>query len=131
MKKHGLLNSTISKVLVDLGHTDYIVIADAGLPVPQGVPKIDLALIPGTPTFQDVVDAIVNDMVVEKIGFASEIHAANPVTATYLIEKFSDIDRVEVSHEELKRLSGQAKAVIRTGEVTPYANCILYSGVFF
>lgn len=131
MKKHGMLNSAISKVLTDLGHTDYIVIADAGLPVPQGVIKIDLALKPGTPSFKAVVDTIADDMVIEKVGFASEIHAANGETAAYLNEKFSEIDRLEVSHEELKRLTGQAKAVIRTGEVTPYANCILYSGVFF
>ena len=37
MKKHGILNSDISKVLSDLGHTDQITIGDAGLPVPEGV----------------------------------------------------------------------------------------------
>jgi len=36
-----------------------------------------------------------------------------------------------VSHEELKRLSQKAAAVVRTGEFTPYANVILYSGVVF
>jgi len=131
MKKHGILNSAISKVLADLGHTDYIVIADAGLPIPQGVLKIDLALKAGTPSFQEVVNAIADDMVIEKVGIASEIHDANVEAAIYISEKFSEIDRLEVSHEELKRLTGQARAVIRTGEVTPYANCILYSGVFF
>ena len=44
MKKTGIINSAISKVLSDLGHTDRIVIADAGLPVPAGVPKMDLAV---------------------------------------------------------------------------------------
>ncbi|TWD94583.1 RbsD/FucU transport protein family protein [Neobacillus bataviensis] len=29
MKRHGILNSHITKVLTDLGHTDHIVIADA------------------------------------------------------------------------------------------------------
>lgn len=131
MKKHGMINSAISKVLADLGHTDYIVIADAGLPVPQGVPKIDLALKAGTPSFREVVETVTDDMVVEKVVFAAEIHAANAGATAYLNEKFSKITRDEVSHVELKRLTGQAKAVIRTGEVTPYANCILYSGVFF
>lgn len=44
MKRQGIINSSIAKVLVDLGHTDYIVVGDAGLPVPPGVCKIDLAL---------------------------------------------------------------------------------------
>jgi D-ribose pyranase len=131
MKKHGMLNSSIAKVLADLGHTDYIVIADAGLPVPAGVAKIDLALKPGTPSFQEVVKAVTDDMVIEKVVFASEVREANHRTAAFLTEQFSEIEKVEVSHEELKKLSGQAKAVIRTGEVTPYSNCILYSGVFF
>lgn len=44
MYKTGILNSDISKVLSDLGHTDQIVIGDCGLPVPKDVKKIDLAL---------------------------------------------------------------------------------------
>ncbi|KKK39084.1 ribose ABC transporter [Mesobacillus campisalis] len=131
MKKQGMLNSSITKVLVDLGHTDYIVIADAGLPVPEGVVKIDMALKPGTPSFEEVVEAVADDMVIEKVAFATEIHGANEAAAAFLTKQFSETERVEVSHDELKKLSRQAKAVIRTGEVTPYANCILYSGVFF
>ena len=50
MQKGGMLNSSIAKVLADLGHTDTIVIGDCGLPVPAGVQKIDLALKPGTPS---------------------------------------------------------------------------------
>ena len=42
MKKNGILNSEISKVLSDLGHTDFICIGDCGLPVPDNVKKIDL-----------------------------------------------------------------------------------------
>ena len=68
MKSHGILNSHIAKVLADLGHTDTIVIGDAGLPVPNGVLKIDLALKPGTPSFQEVVRVVSEDMVVEKIS---------------------------------------------------------------
>lgn len=51
MQKIGILNSEIAKVLADMGHTDTIVIGDCGLPVPDGVKKIDLALKLGTPRF--------------------------------------------------------------------------------
>lgn len=131
MKRYGILNSDISKVLSDLGHTDYIVIADAGLPIPEGIKKIDLAIKPGMPLFIDVVNAIEEDMVIEKVTIASEIEEGNPNHATYLKGKFADKEIEHVSHEEFKQLTKQAKAVIRTGEITPYANCILQSGVFF
>ena len=36
-----------------------------------------------------------------------------------------------VSHDELKRLSQGARAAVRTGEFTPYANIVLFSGVVF
>ncbi|UPO90732.1 D-ribose pyranase [Niallia sp. Man26] len=131
MKRYGILNSHIAQVLADLGHTDYIVIADAGLPIPDGVKKIDLAIKAGFPTFIDVVNAVEEDMIIEKVIIASEIEAGNPEHADYLKGKFADVEIENVSHEEFKQLTKQAKAVIRTGEITPYANCILQSGVFF
>lgn len=131
MKKHGMLNSHISKVLTDLGHTDYIVIADAGLPIPDGVHRIDLSLKIGVPSFQDVVDAVADDMVVEKVIIANEMEAANVKTYEYMKQTFSKHDVEYVSHEKFKQLTKHAKAIIRTGEATPYANCILQAGVIF
>ncbi|MBD7965089.1 D-ribose pyranase [Fictibacillus norfolkensis] len=131
MKRHGILNSHISKVLSDLGHTDLIVIADAGLPIPSDVPRIDLALTLGVPSFTDVVSAVSNDMVVEQVILASEIKEKNEKTLTFMNETFPESEQKFVSHEAFKQLSKQAKVVIRTGEVTPYANCILQAGVIF
>ncbi|WP_405152756.1 D-ribose pyranase [Paenibacillus sp. FSL K6-0108] len=132
MKKLGILNSHISKVLSDLGHTDTIVIADAGLPVPEGVPKIDLSLKLGTPSFQEIVELIADDMVVERVILATEIKAGNPEALQFITEKFGDeaVD-VSINHEQFKAMTRNAKVVIRTGEATPYANCILQSGVIF
>ncbi|MEC0184087.1 D-ribose pyranase [Paenibacillus peoriae] len=143
MKKHGILNSHISKVLSDLGHTDYIVVADAGLPVPEGVIKIDLALKLGVPSFQDVVDVIAADMVIEKVTLAEEIKQGNEqalqqITRTFSGEQ-SENQQIAAqsaviefcSHEQFKELTRHAKAIIRTGEAKPYANCILQAGVNF
>ncbi|MEE6133483.1 D-ribose pyranase [Bacillus sp. 1780r2a1] len=131
MKRHGILNSHISKVLTDLGHTDIIVIADAGLPIPDGVPRIDLSLKLGVPSFKDVVDTVRDDMVIEKVILAHEIKENNKETMNYMNEAFHDTEKQFVSHEILKALTKEAKVVIRTGEVTPYANCILQAGVIF
>ncbi len=124
-----MINSHITKILTDLGHTDTIVIADAGLPVPGDVPKIDLSLKLGVPSFEDVVVAVLEDMATEKIVIASEMKERNQ-KAYELIEK-QNILVEEVSHEQLKMLTSKAKVVIRTGEATPYANCILQAGVIF
>lgn len=131
MKLNGILNSHISKVLSDLGHTDYIVIADAGLPIPNGVQKIDLALKLGVPSFTDVVSTIKEDMKIEKIILANEIELQNNLAYEYMKNHFNDAKIEMVSHERLKELTKNAKAVIRTGEATPYANCILQAGVIF
>ncbi|WP_033829703.1 D-ribose pyranase [Bacillus andreraoultii] len=130
MKKHGILNSEIAKILADLGHTDLIVIGDAGLPTPSGVKKIDLALKPGTPSFQEVIEVVSDDMHIEKVYLASEIKENNRSQYEFLKNHFTQ-DIEFISHEEFKQLTANAKVIIRTGEITPYSNCILQAGVFF
>jgi D-ribose pyranase len=129
MKKHGILNSEITKVLADLGHTDTIVIADCGLPIPPNVKKIDLALAFGKPSFLDILNLFKNEMVIEKVTIATEMEEKNKILYKEITESFPAIEKV--SHEEFKEKSKQAMAVIRTGEATPYANIILHAGVLF
>ena len=129
MKRHGILNSHISKVLTDLGHTDMVVIADCGLPIPAGVERIDLALELGTPSFADVVRVVADDMAIEQVTLATEINDTN-VNALEVINQL-DVSQDFVSHEAFKELTKQAKVIIRTGEATPYANVILHAGVIF
>ncbi|WP_414052998.1 D-ribose pyranase [Macrococcus animalis] len=131
MYKTGTLNSEISKVLSDLGHTDEIVIGDCGLPVPEGIKKIDLALVKGLPSFIDVLTEIERHMVIEHITLASEIKSANTQVLTAIEKLMGDTETSYVTHEEFKDLSKHAKVIIRTGEATPYANIILRSGVNF
>lgn len=130
MKKHGILNSHIAKVLADLGHTDLIAIGDAGLPVPEGVLKIDLAIIPGNPSFQQVVQAVAADMHIEKVIIAKEMKDVNPSQYQFMQNQFS-VEFGYVDHTEFKQMTKHVKALIRTGEITPYSNCILQAGVFF
>ncbi|GIN84331.1 D-ribose pyranase [Heyndrickxia sporothermodurans] len=131
MKLQGILNSHISKVLADLGHTDFIVVADAGLPIPKGVDKIDLALKLGVPSFKEVVSAIKEDMKIEKVIVASEMELKNQMTFQEMKDLFANTEIEQITHEKLKEITKSAKAVIRTGEATPYANCILQAGVIF
>lgn len=126
MYKSVVLNSEISKVLSDLGHGDFVVIGDCGLPIPDGVKRIDIALKAGTPSFREAYELLTESMYVERQVFAEEVDDAG------LKRVFdSGIPSEQVPHEGLKRMCKDAKAVIRTGETTPFANVLLYSNVFF
>lgn len=133
MKSAGILNSDISRVLSYMGHTDCLCIGDCGLPIPDEVERIDLALAFGEPTFMRTLEIVVGDMKVEKIILAEEIKTQNP-TVLQQVEALFARQNVEVefvSHVELKEKTRNCKAVIRTGEITPYANIILQSGCIF
>lgn len=132
MKKHGILNSDIAKVLSDLGHTDKIAIGDAGLPVPNGVKKIDLSLTLAEPSFLSVLKVVLSDMKVEKVVLAEEIKEQNATQLKDIKATLIDDEQITyVSHEAFKEQLKDVKAVIRTGEATPYSNIILQSGVLF
>ncbi len=133
MKKAGILNSDISRVLSYLGHTDCICIGDCGLPIPDEVERIDLALCFGEPTFMRTLEIVAADMKIEKIVLATEIKEQNPKVLKEIETLFAgqDIEVEFVSHVELKAQTKDCKAVIRTGETTPYANIILQAGCIF
>lgn len=132
MKRNGLLHAELNRIIAAMGHTDTLVIGDVGLPVPHGVPCIDLAVLPGTPSFASVFDAVFAELAVERATVASEIHAHNPAMAALKerIEK-GGVPVDELFHEDFKAATRRAVAVVRTGETSPYANIILHAGVTF
>ena len=133
MKKEGILNRDNSRVLSYLGHTDTICIGDCGLPIPNEVERIDLALCFGEPPVMRPLEIVAKDMKIEKIVLAEEIKTQNPAVLAQ-IEKLFEGQNVEmeyVTHVELKAQTHDCKAVIRTGETTPYANIILQAGCIF
>ena len=75
MKKTTLLNSHLSQVIASMGHTDMLVISDAGFPVPPGVQRIDLAVTAGLPSLLDVVRAVAAELEVERVTIATELQA--------------------------------------------------------
>lgn len=135
LKRNGILNSDISRILSYMGHTDRICIGDCGLPIPDGVERIDLTVRFGQPAFMDVLKEIGLDMKFEKVILAKEIKEQNPKVLSevevFLVKQRTEPEIEFVSHVEFKNLTKKCKAVIRTGETTPYANIILQSGCIF
>ena len=131
MKKNGILNPQLNRVISEMGHRDMLIIADAGLPIPKGVERIDLALKCGIPPFSEVLRAVLSELEVEEGYVAKEIKEKNSQTLN-LVSSLMGMREVKfITHEELKELSKQARAIVRTGECSPYANIILISGVTF
>lgn len=131
MKRDGILNEHINLIISRLGHTDLLAISDCGLPIPDGVLRVDISLVKGVPSFKEVVKAVSDELVIERAFIAQEMRGRNAACYNFLLGLFPGIEIVELPHEELKRMLPKVKAVIRTGEATPYANVILESGVSF
>lgn len=139
MKKHTLLNSELSYLTATLGHTDEITICDAGLPIPEQVQRIDLALTHGVPSFLETVRVILSESQIEGVIIAEEFRTVSPTHHEALIKELDAesaatgkaISIRYVSHEDFKARTQQSRAVVRTGEFTPYANVIFQAGVVF
>ena len=92
MKKIGILNQDISAVVAGMGHMDMITVADAGLPVPDGVRRIDLALREGLPGFMETVETLAGDLQVENVVVAQETAAVSPHIEEGLKQLFPDAE---------------------------------------
>lgn len=127
MLKSEILNAPLLGALAKCGHTDTVVIADCGLPIPQGPMVVDLAYIQGLLSFEQVLEVLARNMVIERSNLAAEAKDG-PVQD---LCSANGLDPEFITHEELKAELPKAKIIIRTGEATPYANAILHCGVAF
>ncbi|MFJ5734251.1 D-ribose pyranase [Streptomyces microflavus] len=129
MKKSGILNRHLAGAIAELGHGDGVLICDAGMPIPPGPRVVDLAFRAGTPSFAEVLDGLLDELVVECATAALEVRDANPEATRLLEARFPNLDLVP--HDDLKARTASARLVVRTGEARPYANVLLRCGVFF
>lgn len=131
MRKGELLNQPLTSIIAGLGHQDELVVADAGLPIPLQTQRIDLALKAGVPGFLETLCVVLNELEVESAVIAEEMQETSPQMFQELMEVLGDLPLQIVAHEQFKEMTGQARAIARTGEFTPYANVILRAGVRF
>ena len=139
MKKGKLLHPQLSRVIASLGHGQGLTIGDCGLPVGERVERIDLALTLGVPSFMDTLNVVLSETCVEQVVIAEELETVSPDMYEQLMTRMAQlteeqgkaVEVVKVAHETFKVQADQSRAVVRTGECTPYANIILKSGVVF
>lgn len=126
MRREGIIHARLTGLLTALRHTDLFAVADSGLPAPPGVEVVDLGVVYGVPGFLPVLRAVLAEVDVEVAWGSVDVTDRNPAMATALGEL---VDPTLLPHEELKRLVGECRFVVRTGEATPFANLVLRSGV--
>ncbi len=97
MKKGTVLNADISAVISRLGHTDTLVVCDAGLPVPRSSTRIDMALTQGVPSFMQVLEVVTTEMQVEAAVIAEEIKTHNPQLHATLLTHLEQLQQ----HQEI------------------------------
>ncbi|WP_417084334.1 D-ribose pyranase [Megasphaera sp.] len=131
MKKKGIIHGQLAGALAALGHKDRFLLCDAGMPIPSGVPIIDLAVVGGVPTFRQVFDAIMDEIVVEQYTLAEEIKKTNPEILGHLRDTLKGAEEDFIHHVDLKKESAHVKFAVRTGEFSYYPNVILQAGVCF
>lgn len=133
MKKGKVINTHLSKVISDMGHMDRLGLGDAGMPVPENIEKIDLAVECNLPSFIAVLKNILVELKVQEVILADEIKEQNPdqLAAIQNVLEPSEIKYTFIPHEQLKKELVLTKGFVRTGEMTPFSNVILVSGVTF
>ena len=133
MKRSGVLNSNLSRIIASMGHTDKLVVCDSGLPIPKNSDVIDLALTKNIPRFIDTLKVILEELKVEEAVVTNELVTGNSKFYKEINSLLNGTKIKKVNHEKFKESTrnGGNVTFVRTGEATPYANIILISGVTF
>ena len=127
MKRSGVLNPDLAAGLARLGHGHLVLVVDCGMPLPPEARTVDVSVVAGVPSFVQVLDAVLAEIVVEGSVAASE-SAGTPV-AGWLAAR--GLTPELIPHDDLKALLPEAALVVRTGEATAWANVGLRCGVPF
>lgn len=128
MLKTGVLNPAINSLLSRVRHTNMLVIADRGFPFWPNIETIDISLVDGIPTVLQVLEAIRGNFAIGKAFMASEFLENNSETTQSKFQAAVEIPITFESHETaFKKRVPNAIGLIRTADLTQYANIILVS----
>jgi len=128
MRETGIVNRDICDILSTLGHTDEVIVCDAGFAIPLGVRTIDISLAENVPTVPQVLAELRKHFSVEKLVISEETKKVSPTRFKEFVKAFGKGMAVELlSQNEIRARARTVKAVIRTGDFTAYSNIVLVS----
>jgi len=115
--------------LSTLGHTDEMIVCDAGFAIPAGVRTVDISLAENKPTVPEVLAELRKHLSVEKLVISEETKKVVPSRFKELAGSFGKDMAVEtITQTDLRARAKTVKAVIRTGDFTAYSNMLIVSG---
>lgn len=95
------------------------------------MPRIDLAITRNLPTALDVLRTLLDELAVERFSVANELREVSPERYAEFVELLPGVPHDLIPHTEVKRAAREVRAVIRTGDFTPYSNIVLVAGVVY
>jgi len=130
MKSGKILNAELSHAIASMGHTDLMMVTDAGFPIPPTAWRVDLALVQDVPDLETVLSAIAAELIAEKVSYATEMAENNVPLLEKVKRLFPASEYAPIPHEQiLNEMAAKAKVIVRTGAFDPWGNILLYSGV--
>jgi D-ribose pyranase len=124
----GILNPQLQHLLCRIRHTNALVIADAAFPYWPQIETVDLTLVRGIPTIQQVLDAIMPSFKCGAVHMAEEFKTSNtPETQKQFQNACRGVPMYFEPHNEFKKRVPHAIGLVRTGDTTAYGNLILIS----
>jgi len=136
-EKKRILNERLASIVATLRHGEMIYVADAGsgtssksiIPLADDVEYLDLGVVTGSPSFDDVVSTLVAAGDFEAAIVAQDMPLANPKHFNLLTDLFGE-DKVHtiIYAPDLYDARNRCKAVIQTGDYSIHANAILVAG---
>jgi D-ribose pyranase len=121
-----LLNPQIASLIRQINHTQMLLIADRGFPVPLLPLVVDISLTTDIPTIPQILAAILPDLPADRMIVAEEQQHLSP--ARWREHQEGALPVEAVPHLEFKHLAQYATGCIRTGDSVPYANVLLVGG---
>ena len=127
MTETGILNRDIAAEIAKMGHTDKMMIIDAGLAVPNTTKVIDISLAQNVPTAINALEEVLKHFSVEKIIYSQATPEVSPSREKEFLGYFDKTVEVEVVPHNVFRdeLTRDVKFVIRTGDFTANSNIVL------
>ncbi|NDL64604.1 RbsD/FucU domain-containing protein [Acerihabitans arboris] len=128
MKANCILHPQLAAALATLGHTDIVLVTDAGFPIPPGANRIDLGFYPGTVDVLEILRVLRSALFVEEVRFAPEVRDCHPALYRHLQQIYTGSGATFscAGHDVLcQDLAYRAKVVIRSGSFDPWANFAL------
>ena len=128
MRPGRILHPELEKALATCGHTDIILVTDAGFPIPKDANRIDLGYYAGQADLLDILRMLRKEIFVEEVAFAPEVKTHHPALYKDLQEIYTGSGAVfkGIPHEELvAEIAPKAKVIIRSGSLNAWGNIAL------